>query len=325
MGTIDGNVYLVPSVARVTQINSASTSSVSHNYKDLNTFKEDRAAALNIKGAYGLKSGSAAIKGGDSVKTSLQNDKQFTEFTNLYKKYSLRMQTSFQPTAPVKEAVKIDESSGDQTIDAAATRFLATYGTHMITEVTMGGRLSIQTTADACISSAEAERQAEVEACAAYNAAVSSVEACASGSISQGESSESSSKGSTCNLKVEGGDFSKCQAGKCGSGMCDNNAWANTVGQEYQRLSPLSFQLQALPDLIRQFNTDGAAHMTKWADKLEEKIKAKWEAAAQAATNVQVDESKCENSATGQLNAGEGIHCSTVAGIMVLLGFAVSN
>merc|ERR1712113_999500 len=171
-------------------------------------------------------------------------------------KFSLRMQTPFEPTAPVRAAVKMGETSGDQTIEAAAERFLATYGTHMITEVTMGGRLSIQTTADACVSSAEAERQAEGKACAAYNAAVSSVEACASGSVSQGESSESSSKASTCNLKVEGGDISKCKAGSCGSGMCDNDAWVNSIGQEYQRLSPLSFQLEALPDMIRRFNPD---------------------------------------------------------------------
>merc|ERR1711920_1012488 len=164
----------------------------------------------------------------------------------------------------------------------------------------------------------------EVEACAAYNAAVSSVEACASGSVSQGESSESSSKASTCNLKVEGGDISKCQAGTCGNGMCDNDAWANSVGQEYQRLSPLSFKLESLPEMIRRFNPNGDAHITKWADSLEKKIKEKWEAAAQAATNVQIDESKCEDSGI-ELSAGEGIHCSTIAGMIALFAFALSK
>ena len=81
--TIAGKQYIVPSDLKVNAYNSASTSSISHNYKDINSFKQDRAAALNIKGSYGLKSGSAAIKGGDSIKTSLQNNKQFTEFTNL--------------------------------------------------------------------------------------------------------------------------------------------------------------------------------------------------------------------------------------------------
>merc|ERR1711879_1114760 len=114
-------------------------------------------------------------------------------------------------------------------IEAAAERFVNLYGTHIITEVTMGGRLSIQTTADACLSKAEAERQAEVEACGAYDAKVKSVEACKSGSISQGESSETSSKATSCNLKVEGGDISKCQAGTCGSSMCENDAWAESV------------------------------------------------------------------------------------------------
>merc|ERR1712007_2730 len=234
-----------------------------------------------------------------------------------------KLQAHFTATPLVQSAVKLDESSGDATIEAAAERFMNLYGTHMITEVTMGGRLSIQTTADACVSKAEAERQAEVEACGAYDAKVKSVEVCKSGSISQGESSETSSKATSCNLKVEGGDISKCQAGTCGSSMCENDAWVESVGEEYQRLSPLSFQLQAIPDVVRQFNVNGDAHMTKWADYLEQKIKARWEAAAQAATNVQVDDSQCAGSQA--LSGGAGVHLAELVGMIVLSAFALSS
>merc|ERR1711874_410200 len=171
------------------------------------------------------------------------------------------------------------------------------FGTHLIIEVTMGGRLSIQTTADACMSKAVAEQQAEAEVFGAYTA----IEACASASISQGDSSETNSKASSCALKVEGGDIQKCLAGTCGRHMCDHDAWVNSMGQQFQWLSPLSFQLAPLPELLRE---DSLFQKSNFTDVLEQKIIARWEAAAQAATNVQLDDSTCESAVVGTVDSG---------------------
>lgn len=166
----------------------------------------------------------------------------------------------------------------------------------MITEVVMGGRLAIQTTADACISKEEAARQAEMEACAAYDAKIKSAEGCASSSISQEDNSEASSEASTCNLKVEGGDLSQCRAGSCGEGMCDNDAWAASIGEQFQSLSPLSFQLKSISEVIKEF--DQSPHTLKLIEVLDAKIQQKWEAAARTATNAQIDDSACEQKTT---------------------------
>ena len=65
------------------------------------------------------------------------------------------------------------------------------------------------------------------------------------------------------------------------------------------------FMQKAIPDIIRKFNTQGNVHMTRWADHLEQKIKARWEAAAQAAINIQVDDSQCGGNSVSN---GEGVH-----------------
>merc|ERR1712083_311217 len=116
-----------------------------------------------------------------------------------------------------------------------------------------------------------------------------------------GDSSETSSKASTCSLKVEGGDVSKCKAGTCADDMCDNDAWANSIAEKYQALSPLSFKLKSTADVVDAF-TQGKPHMVKFVDFINKKIKAKWEAAVTASSNVELDTSQCEAVLSGTVS-----------------------
>merc|ERR1712232_715994 len=88
-----------------------------------------------------------------------------------------------------------------------------------------------------------------------------------------------------------GGDLSECRAGSCGEDMCDNDAWAASIGEQFQGLAPLSFQLKSIPDMIKEFNQ--SPHIVRLNEVLDAKIQH-WGAAAMTATNVQIDESACD-------------------------------
>merc|ERR1719161_1241516 len=157
--------YLITQGITVTPINTVSTDSSSSSYSSLDEFARKRAADLNIEGSYGIKSGSAAIEGGDSIKTSLSQNMQVTEFSNMYPKYSIRGYPSEGGSPQFTAFLSgFDENRATpQQLKEKARQFVEIFGTHMISEVTMGGRLSTQTKSDACLSKIEAETNAKTE------------------------------------------------------------------------------------------------------------------------------------------------------------------
>merc|ERR1712019_84013 len=102
-----------------------------------------------------------------------------------------------------------------------------------------------------------------------------------------------------------------------------NDAWAASVGEQYQRLSPLSFKLRPISDVIKKFGLEDE-HFKKFVDVLDAKIKEKWEAATDAAVNVQVDQSTCgdDGFVSGLVSGCSIIHLSGFVAALIVLAFA---
>merc|ERR1719230_2099740 len=171
--TIAGTQYLMTQEAQVTAINTVSSDSSETTISSLDEFAKQRSAELKVEGSYGIKSGSAALEGGDSIKTSLAQKMQVTQQSNSYPKYSIRGYITEGPSAQFNAFLSgFDESiATPEQVKAKARQFVERFGTHMITEVTMGARLSTETKSDACLSKTEAATNSKAEACAAYKAA----------------------------------------------------------------------------------------------------------------------------------------------------------
>merc|ERR1711907_26628 len=150
------------------------------------------------------------------IKTSLAQNMQVTEQSTSYPKYSIRGYITEGASAQFNAFLSgFDESiATPEQLKAKARQFVERFGTHMITEVTMGARLSTETKSDACLSKTEAATNAKAEACAAYKAALS-VSGCASAAQDTASNNEVIASSSSCSLKVEGGDTSFCSAGSC--------------------------------------------------------------------------------------------------------------
>merc|ERR1711907_215667 len=150
------------------------------------------------------------------IKTSLAQNMQVTEQSTSYPKYSIRGYITEGASAQFNAFLSgFDESiATPEQLQTKARQFVERFGTHMITEVTMGARLSTETKSDACLSKTEAATNAKAEACAAYDAALS-VSGCASAAQDTASNKEVIASSSSCSLMVEGGDTSFCSAGSC--------------------------------------------------------------------------------------------------------------
>jgi len=238
---------------------------------------KQRSAELNVEGSYGIKSGSAALEGGDSIKTSLAQNMQVTKQSNTYPKYSIRGEITEGASAQFNAFLSgFDESiATPEQVKAKARQFVERFGTHMITEVTVGAKLSTETKSDACLSKTEAATNAKAEACAAYSAAAS-VSGCASAAQDTASNIEISASSSSCSLKVEGGDTSFCSAGSCRGARCDNDAWAASIGKDRHQLAPISFQLTAVTQIARDLQKGRDTPLWVAVDELvREKLAAK--------------------------------------------------
>lgn len=275
--TIAGTQYLMTQEAQVTPINTVSAKSSETTISSLDEFARQRSAELNVEGSYGIKSGSVALEGGDSIKTSLAQSMQVTQQSNAYPKYSIRGYITEGASAQFNAFLSgFDESlATPEELKAKAKQFVERFGTHMITEVTMGARLSTETKSDACLSKTEATTNAKAKACAAYKAAVS-VSGCASAAQDTASNNEVSASSSSCSLKVEGGDTSFCSAGSCGVAQCDNDAWAASIGKDRHQFAPMSFQLTAATQIARDLQKGKDTPLWVAVDELvREKLAAK--------------------------------------------------
>jgi len=263
--------------ATVTAINTVSSDSSETTISSLDEFAKARSAALNVEGSYGIKSGSANLEGGDSIKASLSQNLQVTMQSNEYPKYSIRGYITEGPSAQFNAFMSgFDEDiATKEQLKAKARQFVERFGTHMITEVTMGARLSTETKTDACLSKTEATTAAKAEACAAYEAAMS-VSGCASASQDTASNNEKSASSASCSLKVEGGDTSFCRAGSCRGANCDNDGWAASIGKDMHQYAPISFQLTAATQIARDLQKGKDTPLWVAVDELvREKLAAK--------------------------------------------------
>jgi len=271
--------YAYQDGARVTKNNAAFSSSAEKSFDSFDEFQRSREASLNIEGTYGMASGSAALKGGDSVKNSLKKNKKMTEKrvnVPLYTIANTKFDEMNDICSVLDDAVNIASGSSYGNVvkkfneivdvknnawkgDAAVLKGLLTdkqksearhlyadkwferWGTHMISNVVMGGELVWTTTSSACATEQETKMYVDTQVCAGGTSGVAKVDGCAGFAQDDAVLKSESLSSATCTLQVRGGDTSKCGSGDCNTSPCDVEAWKASLTPE--NAAPISFEL----------------------------------------------------------------------------------
>jgi hypothetical protein len=319
---VESSSYLTTSEVTVAEVNTATSSGQSNSYSKASAFFEDRALSLNVEGSYGVVGGSAAIQGGVSVKGALEQNKQYAEYVSNFPKYHIKAKSDltdddFSPSLlGYADSENFDWDSATLEESKARMKFMVNlFGTHYVSQITVGGRLSITTEQSACATEQEISQSIETQACASANFAIKSVGGCVSGSLSEGESDSTSASSSGCALKVEGGDHSACSHGSCDEGnACDRDTWAaGILESDRTTLAPLSFQLRPITDLL-----DSVEGCEGTCAVLKETIKELWEEAIATNAAAEEIEAVCEQE-QHEPNGGFAPRVGMMANLLVAL------
>merc|ERR1712048_306585 len=130
-----------------------------------------------------------------------------------------------------------------------ARQFVETFGTHYVSQVTMGGEIRYLIESESCTAENEVSEALTASMEGKYtktgkgSSEKKSVGASGSADTSSTQSNSAEGSAMNCNAEVLGGDDTGCISGSCEDFDCNKQTWADALNNQ-KKLVPLSFQLE---------------------------------------------------------------------------------
>lgn len=244
---INGVTFDIPEGVNINSEQSSAiyTNIVKHSTAEM---EEHIAAEAHVKGSYGLFGGQVDAYYDHNTKRETEFDLSLREFG--LRLWELGMDFNATPRPEVVEAIKkfaADSEPDSQAID----RFFATFGTHYVSALAVGGRCSMCSSVSKSLEATEEEIKAQVEL--EYGAYIN-----ASGGVDRSKMSKEYVENRQVKILVFGGNVAL--AGKFQSGDGHYSEWLDSVNREPDVVQQTLEEIWNLPGL----DADEIANL-KWA------------------------------------------------------------
>jgi len=227
-------------------------------YESMGAYQRAAAAELGVYGSYGATSVEASAKVEGAVAKALERNNVLGKQETFRPLYLIRLQGWAWP-----EQLFEDDVARVIAGTLTTNEFVRTYGTHVIAEVQVGGRLNVQVQMSSCLSSAERQKAIEAKVCASTETPVAGGGGCAAASYDDAEQQKIENSIENWDVTVEGGDPSTCAT----KNDCDGRGWLQSVTVDND-LQVLSVQLREMTEYIQEEHRE--AMRNKLKDYLEE-------------------------------------------------------
>lgn len=209
-------------------------------YEDIGSYQASLAAELGVYGAYGVASAEASAKVEVAVQTALAQNSVIGKQETYRPLYLIRLADFTRGTEEFRGDVSLTFHGG-----MSMEQFIANYGTHVIQEVQVGGRLNVQVRMSSCLSSAERQKALQSKVCASYDAGAASAGGCAELGLDEATANKIENSIEDWDVVVEGGDPATCAS----KTACAGAAWLQSVNANSDS-QVLSLKLRELTDYI---------------------------------------------------------------------------
>lgn len=209
-------------------------------YEDVSSYQKALAAELGVEGSYGIVEAEASVKVETAVQNALEKNSVIGKQETYRPLYLIRLADFTEATADY-----LDDVARVYSREMSMGRFVANYGTHVISEVHVGGRLNVQVRMSSCMSRSARQKALSTAVCASASNGVASGGVCADVSVSKDDENKLQTTVEDWDVVVEGGDPSKCAS----KTSCDKEAWTASVNSAAD-LQILSLKLSELTKFI---------------------------------------------------------------------------
>lgn len=275
--TVLGKRFTHPSNVKVRQLNSQSTADTAKTFKSSKEYSKTLAGEIGVTGVLKGVQLDGMVKGSQTVSKAFTENRNAATMTVNKELYNVQVdllasQHSWMADfAGYNRGVRPSLGEEDKKTDlsAAMWSFVQEFGTHVVTQVTMGARITFELETLACTSQAETKREIEVN----VGATLPKVPLGGNVGTSVGQTDSTSTEGSssTCRQSVSGGTTSHCQSGVCSKDNCDYDQWTSSVAMANSvELVPIKFKVQSLEEIFQKTLT--VEHIEPFEDALEQHL-----------------------------------------------------
>lgn len=231
-----GAAWFKAANSQVIKSRTATDSSITTNFEDTRAVQTANSLSADVKAAYGVADASVSMKVSDSYEAAWKSSKVRSERKFEQGRYKMQLkndqgQFTRQFLYRIWKAFR-DYSENDDTVEGVpqwatemAAVLVAEFGTHVITEVEMGGRVTVVVETSSCMSSDARTKAVEGQVCGGVKTARAKV--CAGGATSDSTSSKTVSGVEQWSVGVEGGSRSVCT-----KDTCDFDTYAASVNED---------------------------------------------------------------------------------------------
>jgi len=234
-----------------TQVEASSTRS----YQTMREWQRDRSGSVSGSGNYGVKNFEGSVAVSTSVKNSFENKKVRSEREYSQARYKVKLAESGLTFARqflhflddnLRFTCGGDQDARECWKEVVAPNFVEEFGTHVIHEVTMGGRVTAVVESESSADATLRERDVNAKMCAGIDMKVKSVSGCTEAGQTDSSSQSSQSAFDGWDVLVQGGD-----RGVCTKTACDMDAFAESVDLP-ARLEVIDAKLQPITYYIKK-------------------------------------------------------------------------